>query len=108
MVFIHGHIGDKYSHIWDHSSQIEDKKHSHHKHILSYHVTDMVISKTSTVMLVTYTVIYSHIQSVPNRHLQFKHFPNSKNISESRFPKKYYLITILKEKMERFDQYFKK
>ena len=33
--------------------------------------------------------------SEPTRHFQFKHFPKSKIISKSRFPKKYYIITIL-------------
>ena len=32
----------------------------------------------------------------PTRHFQFKHFPKSKIISESRFLKKYYIITIKK------------
>ena len=34
--------------------------------------------------------------SAPTRHFQFKHFPKSNITSESRFLKKYYIITILK------------
>ena len=40
--------------------------------------------------------------------LRLGHFPKSKIDFESSFLKKYYIVTVLKKKFKRFDQYLKK
>ena len=49
-----------------------------------------------------------NVKSAPSQHFEFEQFQRSKIIFESRFPKKSYIITILKKIVRLLYQYLKK